>query len=127
MPEPIRTRYRLETTFTTQGVRGTLHRLTDEEAGLRVTLAPLAGAEITSFQLRQDNQWLELIDRAEDFRPCDRWRGRAPWLWPAVGRSYAPAKLARALQNGEPLSEFEWAHEGRLYPMPIHGFAMNRE
>lgn len=100
--------------------------LTDDDAGLSVSVAPDAGAEIASLRKRSGGEWVELLDRAEDFTPCDRWRGRAPWLWPAVGRSYLLTKLERAANGGPPPSDFEWELGGNTYPMPIHGFAMNR-
>jgi galactose mutarotase-like enzyme len=127
MPALTTPRYRLETYPASNGATGLLHRLTDEQAGLRAVVAPFAGAEIASLQMRRDSAWIELLDRAEDFTPCPRWRGRAPWLWPAVGRSYAPDKLEHALRKGEPLGELEWQWGGRTFPMPIHGFVMNRE
>jgi len=120
-------RYRVETNETAHEARSVLYHLVDEMDGLRATVAPFAGAEIASIQTRTPGGWLEILDRAEDYSKCDRWRGRAPWLWPAVGRSYSPVKLQRALETGDELTEFEWDHAGKTYPMPIHGFVMNRE
>src|SRR5690242_10579238 len=93
-------RYRIETYTAARGAGGNLHRLTDSEAGLSFSVAPFAGAEIASIQTRLNGEWLEILERAEDFAPCDRWQGRAPWLWPAVGRSYSAKKLEDALRTG---------------------------
>lgn len=103
-----------------------VHRLTDDKAGVQAGIAPSDGAEIASLKIRVKERWIECLDRAMDFRPCDRWQGRAPWLWPAVGRSYTASMLANAQATGEAPSSLAWEHDGRAYPMPIHGFAMRR-
>jgi galactose mutarotase-like enzyme len=119
-------RYRIETYSAIRGAAGNLYRLCDNEAGVRFSVAPFAGAEIASIQTRSNGEWLEILERAEDFTPCDRWRGRAPWLWPVVGRSYSAKKLEDALRTGRLPTEFDWDCEGKIYPMPMHGFAMRR-
>src|SRR5206468_65722 len=83
-------------------------------------------AEISSIQTRHEGSWLEWLYRADDFSPCDGWRGRAPWLWPAVGRSYAPRKLEKALRTRATPTDYDWEHAAKIYPMPNHGFAMSR-
>ncbi len=72
--------------------------------GLRAEIAPGQGAELVS--LRAGGR--ELLHRSSS-----GWRGGAPWLFPAVGRSFH-AQLGR------------WAFQGRVYEMPIHGFVMER-
>lgn len=104
---------------------GKLLRLSDTIGGLRASIAPFAGAELASIQKRAGNQWVELLHRAEKFSPTEKWQGRAPWLFPAVGRNYAPQQLEEALRTGKRPAQFEWEHDGRIFPMPIHGFAMN--
>lgn len=105
---------------------GELLRLIDNDGGLRASIAPRAGAEIASIQWRLGGEWIELLHRAENFSPTEKWQGRAAWLFPAVGRSYAPQRLEEALQTGKRPAQFEWEHCGRIFPMPIHGFAMSR-
>ena len=73
---------------------------------LAVTIDPAAGGEIASIK----HNGRELVYRALQPDPPSGWRGRAPWLWPAVGRS------------GE--GSYEW--DGRRYAMPAHGFARLR-
>ncbi len=71
-----------------------------------VTIDPAAGGEIASIT----HNGRELIYRALQPDPPSGWRGRAPWLWPAVGRT------------GD--GSYEW--NGRRYAMPAHGFARLR-
>jgi galactose mutarotase-like enzyme len=73
---------------------------------LEVTVDPAAGGEIASIKYHGR----ELIYRALQSDPASGWRGRAPWLWPAVGRS----------EDGG----YVW--DGRRYAMPAHGFARLR-
>lgn len=89
-----------------------LHNLTSPGGRLTATIAD-GGAELSSLTI--DGR--ELLYRANQFEPTadGGWQGRAPWLWPAVGRNYAPAA-----------DSCSYEHDGRRYPMPIHGFAMNR-
>ncbi len=90
-------------------------QVSDEDAGLSFSVAPASGGELSSLRVRRANGWVELLHRANRFKPPrSGWRGRAPWLFPAVGRSLLP---------GRPDS---YALEGRVYPMPIHGFAKDR-
>jgi galactose mutarotase-like enzyme len=105
---------------------GELWRLTDTVGGLRASVAPFAGAEIAGVQKRIGNEWLELLHRGEHFAPCGSWQGRAPWLFPAVGRSYSPHALAEALRTGKRPADFDWVQGRTIFPMPIHGFAMSR-
>lgn len=88
----------------------------DEDAGLSFSVAPTAGGELSSLRVRRGNRWVELLHRANLFGPPrGGWRGRAPWLFPAVGRSVLAGRVgAYALANG------------RAFPMPIHGFVKDR-
>lgn len=87
----------------------------DEEAGLAFSVTPASGGELSSFQVRRDGVWVELLHRADRFEaPGKAWRGRAPWLFPAVGRSLHQGRAGR------------WALDGQVYHMPLHGFVMDR-
>ena len=87
----------------------------DEDAGLSFAVAPTSGGELFSLRVRRANRWVELLHRANLPKPPrSGWRGRAPWLFPVVGRSI------RAGRSGS------YAQDGRVYPMPIHGFAKDR-
>lgn len=54
------------------------------------------------------------------------WRGLAPWLWPAVGRTLTEAEAAEADQKGVAPSEGHYRLKGKLWKIPIHGFAMTQ-
>lgn len=82
-------------------------------------VAPAAGGELSSLAVEP---YGELLYRADDFAPPPpgEWRGRAPLLWPAVGRNFTPA----ALRAATPQCCFE--RDGVVYDLPIHGFARDR-
>lgn len=90
--------------------------LGDEAAGLALSVAPKSGGELSSLRVRRGHRWIELLHRANRFEPSrNGWRGRAPWLFPAVGRSSRGGRIGC------------YALEEQVYPMPIHGFVMDRE
>ncbi len=90
-----------------------------DEAGLmEAAIAPERGAELTSLKVRFGGEWIELLWRANDFSEVKGWTGRAPLLWPAVGRNFAPGVKA----NEEAIGT-SWKLAEKLLPMPIHGFA----
>jgi galactose mutarotase-like enzyme len=86
---------------------------------LRAYVSPSGGAELVGLELHQDGRWLELLYRGMDFRPTRGWSGRAPILWPAVGRNFVGGdaqQVAGAEQTG-------WSLHGKIFPLSIHGFA----
>jgi len=85
---------------------------------LTVTLDPAAGGEIASIR----HNGLELIYRALQPDPPKGWRGRAPWLWPAVGRNFAPGDKPDGGDNVT--GSYVW--DGKRLRMPIHGFVRTR-
>jgi galactose mutarotase-like enzyme len=100
--------------------------LRDGEAGLEATVAPAAGGEVSSLRRRTPAGWRELLYRATDFAPAEGWRGRAPLLWPAVGRNFTPEHRARVAAGEAPARACSYQHGGQVYDIPIHGFAMHR-
>ena len=98
--------------------------LSDDARGIRVGVVPADGGEIASIRLKPKNRWREILYRGLDYDPNPPvgWPGRAPVLWPAVGRLYAQADIERAKKTGEKPAELRYAYKGRLYPMPMHGF-----
>ncbi len=89
--------------------------LTGPGGGVQADVCPAAGGEVSGLRLGSHG---ELLYRANQFAapPAGQWRGRAPLLWPTVGRNFTPA----ALRQPEPACGFD--HDGRHYPLPIHGF-----
>lgn len=84
---------------------------------LRAFINPAQGAELAGLEVLRDSRWSELLYRGLDDRPTDGWSGKAPILWPAVGRNFV----------GPPRdNHFAWALHGSIYPMAIHGFARDQ-
>ena len=83
--------------------------LRDERGGIEAAICPEQGGELSGMRVLFRGRWVELLDKARDYRPSEDWRGKAPLLWPATGRT-AP--------NG-----YNW--KGKFYPMPAHGFVQN--
>lgn len=94
---------------------GAAEYLTLRHRDLEVAIAPQRGAEIASIRFGPR----ELLYRAKDYSPTSGWTGRAPWLWPAVGRNFAPGHRP----DGGNAVTGSYDHGGQRYPMPIHGFA----
>lgn len=67
--------------------------------------------------MRHDGRDIELIYRARDYSPANGWSGRAPVLWPAVGRNFA-----RGVKPDPGATECSYDWKGRRYEIPIHGF-----
>lgn len=101
--------------------------LRDEQAGVEASLAPAVGGELGSLRVRfSDGEWIETLRRGGDYSPVEGFAGRAPLLWPAVGRSVPLDVLAR-IEAGETVENpGAWDYHGRRYPMPAHGFARDQ-
>jgi galactose mutarotase-like enzyme len=87
----------------------------DNGRSLRITVAPRHGGELAGMAVFFDGAWRELVYRANDWSATGGWRGKAPFLWPAVGPTLDPDGGRRAFRVA-----------GRAYPMPPHGFARDR-
>jgi galactose mutarotase-like enzyme len=98
-----------------------LVRLSVPGAELQAYIAPAHGADIAGLEVRHDGRWSELLYRGMDYRPTDGWTGKAPILWPAVGRNF-PHPPGGA-SHGDGLG---WVLHGRVYAIPIHGFARDQ-
>lgn len=68
-------RYRTDIKDTATEISSEQICLTDEKDGFSFSVAPDPGAEIASLLKRSGREWLQLMDRAEDLAPSDRWRG----------------------------------------------------
>lgn len=103
-----------------------LFKLQNDEWGITVTISPEHGGEISSITVPFEGSVKEVLYRGNDFSEVSGWRGRAPLLWPAVGRSYTQAYLDK-LKAGEGDPRFgEYDLQGKTLPIPIHGFAMRK-
>lgn len=103
-----------------QGVQ--LIRLRGPGAELQAYIAPAHGADLAGLEVRHAGRWSELLYRGMDYHPTDGWTGKAPILWPAVGRNFPRAAGA----DGQGDDGLGWVLHGRVYPMPIHGFARDQ-
>src|SRR5215813_5130851 len=92
--------------------------LRDSASGLEAAVAPAEGGELSSLRVRFRGRWVELIYRARDYSPSPGWRGKAPFLWPATGRNFAPGM--KPVSGLEAIGGYDW--NGKQYPMPLHGF-----
>lgn len=94
-----------------------LVELSAAHAELRAFVAPSHGGDLASLQYRRNGTWVELLYRGMDYRPTTGWTGKAPILWPAVGRNFLAA-------NSDDLG---WVSHGAIFPIGIHGFARDQE
>jgi len=90
-----------------------LERLTVRGGRLVAYVAPSHGGELVGLGWRAPDREVELLHRGRDLSPAPDWRGKAPILWPAVGRNF----------GGGTSETLGWTHGGVFRPMPIHGFA----
>jgi galactose mutarotase-like enzyme len=88
---------------------------------LQAHIAPAHGADLAGLEVLRAGRWSELLYRGMDYRRTDGWTGKAPILWPAVGRNFPGAGTPSADAGG-----LGWALHGRVYPLPIHGFARDQ-
>lgn len=98
--------------------------LLDQQGGLEATVAPASGGEVSSLAQHTPQGRRELLYRANDFTPTADWQGRAPLLWPAVGRNFTPDHLAQVTSGQRNPRACSYQHGHRTFNIPIHGFAM---
>lgn len=92
--------------------------LADQQEGVEAAIAPRQGGELSGLRVLFRGEWRELLYRARDYRDTPGWRGKAPLLWPAVGRNFSHS------QPPDPNAEMcSYDFDGRRYDLPIHGFA----
>lgn len=103
-----------------------LVRLSDENAGLQASVAPARGAELSSLRYRFQGDWVETLYRANEFTEPDHgWRGRAPALWPAVGRNFTEEHLQELQRTGDYDGICTYVQDEKTWEIPRHGFAMH--
>ena len=90
--------------------------LDSPDGTLTATIAPGRGGEMVSLRLHAGKDGRELLYRGGNFCEADGFDGKAPVLWPATGRTYLPDTPGQKQQRG-------WLWEGKVYDMPVHGFA----
>jgi galactose mutarotase-like enzyme len=90
----------------------------DNSAGIEAAVAPSQGGELASLRVRFRGAWIELLYRARDYDAGPGFRGKASFLWPAVGGQYAIGTIPSSScgDGSYPVGD-------RRYPMPCHGFA----
>jgi galactose mutarotase-like enzyme len=98
-----------------------LTRLSLPGGELRAYVAPAHGADLAGLEVRHAGRWSELLYRGRDYRPTDGWSGKAPILWPAVGRNFPHATGTSPRDD-----DLGWVLHGKVYPIPIHGFARDQ-
>lgn len=99
-----------------------LIRLVSADGSLAAYICPAQGGELAGLEVRVAGKSVELLYRGKDYTPTDDWQGKAPVLWPAVGRNFdGVASDATHIST-----ELGWRWKGTRYPMPIHGFARTR-
>ena len=96
--------------------------LRDSVGGLEAAVAPAKGGEMASLRVRRGGEWVETLWLARDYSPREGFGGKAPLLWPAVGRS-RPADYKTEAAAGDSLPAGAWDWRGQRLPMPGHGFA----
>ena len=94
--------------------------LRDNVAQVEAAIAPSEGGELSSYRVRFGGGWIELLFHARDYSPGPGFKGKAPFLWPAVGAQF-PVDTAPKTSCGEGT----YTVAGASYPMPCHGFARN--
>jgi galactose mutarotase-like enzyme len=98
-------------------------RLTSTRHGITACTSAQDGAELSSLSVVDPSGTHELLFNANNWQPIEGWTGRAPWLWPVAGRTYAQQSGS---DRPAPDSVFQWTHGGQHQPMPLHGFVRNR-
>ena len=79
---------------------------------VEIAVAPAQGGELAGLRFPVDGHLEELLYRARDYSEQPGWRGKAPLLWPATGRSILP-----------PGEMNRYGLDNAVLDMPIHGFA----
>ena len=92
--------------------------LRDTVAGVEVAVAPSEGGELSSYRVKRNGEWIEMLYHARDYSPGPGFKGKAPLLWPAVGAQYPVGTIPEAS-----CGEGTYPLAGRKYAMPCHGFA----
>jgi D-hexose-6-phosphate mutarotase len=92
--------------------------LRDSVAGVEAAVAPSEGGELSSYKVKFNDQWIELLYRARDYSSRPGFRGKAMQLWPAVGPQYPVGTIPKAS-----CGDGTYPVAGKTYPMPCHGFA----
>lgn len=93
----------------------------DNISGIEASIVPSQGAELSSLRVNFRGQWTELLYRALDYKTQSGWRGKAPLLWPAVGRNFA-----QGVKPDGKTSNCSYDYNGKRYEIPIHGFIRHK-
>lgn len=96
----------------------------DSRGGLRASLCPHRGGELSSLSLEREGGAIELLYRGNNFTspPDGSWQGRAPWLWPMAGRCFTDEVVASVGTPGFDRDKCCWRLGDKVMPMRHHGF-----
>lgn len=98
--------------------------LCDDANGLRVGVVPADGGEVAGIRYRDGRRWHELLYLGLNYDPNPPlgWPGRAPVLWPVVGRTHTQAQIDRFEKTGRSPRTLRYELDGKVYPIDMHGF-----
>jgi gluconolactonase len=94
--------------------------LRDASGGFEAAVAPSQGGELSSFRVKINGEWVELLYHARDYANPRGFQGKAPLLWPAVGVQFPLGQFPQST-----CGDGSYFLDGKSYPMPCHGFAKN--
>ena len=97
--------------------------LEDREGGLQASIAPEKGGELSGLRVLWNDRWVETLRLAEDYSPREGFGGKAPFLWPATGRSLPLAEQNPNERGVGGSAPGGWMLGEQRYPMTGHGFA----
>jgi gluconolactonase len=92
--------------------------LHDSITGAEAAVAPTEGGELSSYKVKFKGQVVEMLYNARNYEHATGFFGKGPLLWPAVGAQY-PVGTVPAQSCGMGT----YPADGKIYPMPCHGFA----
>lgn len=113
------TRYVIQESLLDDGTQRII--LKDNTSGIEASIVPTQGGELSSLRVNFHGQWQELLFRALDYKTQSGWRGKAPLLWPAVGRNFA-----QDVKPDGKTSNCSYDYNGKRYEIPIHGFIRHK-
>jgi galactose mutarotase-like enzyme len=95
---------------------------TAETDDLAICVCPEKGGELSSVRYKKLLPGKELLFRGNDYSTTDeRFKGRAPLMWPAVTRNYLPEHLPLLISGGTPPCSY--LYKDKVYEIGPSAFA----